>query len=151
MQNPLESYRRTQRELRRRFDAFTRAHCPTCPTPCCLRPARIVPADILLAEATGWRSSLPETPGDDSISRLAAETADALGSPPESAESATGEPCEYLGHAGCTFPGDLRPFGCATYVCRYMYASLSRDELTRIKRLIRELEQKRAVLVRNVT
>src|SRR5690349_7064832 len=60
MQNPLEAYRRTQRELRRHFDAFTRKHCATCPTPCCRRPARILPTDILLAESIGWRAQLDE-------------------------------------------------------------------------------------------
>jgi hypothetical protein len=168
LQNPLESYRRTQRQLRLRFDEFTRTHCPGCPTPCCLKPARIAPADILLAEATGWRPSARVSgliaaasdepasgePGavagdpvaPDVASLVAGRIADALASPPESAEDACGEPCEFLAQDGCTFPADLRPFGCTTYICRYMHASMDRRTLAVIKRLVRELEQKRQML-----
>lgn len=169
MQNPLESYRRTQRELRRHFETFTRAHCPTCPTPCCLRPARILPTDILLAEATGWKSQLaapPQasdvpmpnaqrlTPDADMVSEIAGRVTEALTNPPEQAEADPSEtdnlPCEYLGEHGCTFPNDLRPFGCTTYICKYMYAHLDRQELARIKRLVRELEDKHSILLRTV-
>jgi hypothetical protein len=169
VQNPLESYRRTQRELRRHFDEFTRDHCPECPTPCCLRPARLTPADILLAEATGWRSPVTcresrpspgattarpaDGPGHESApadapSIVAGRIADALSSPPETAEDAHGVPCEFLGAGGCGFPADLRPFGCTTYICRYMHAALDRRALARIRRLVRELEQKHDILMR---
>ena len=59
-------------------------------------------------------------------------------------------PCEYLGAVGCTFPNDLRPFGCTTYICKYMYARLDRPTLTRIKRLVRDLEDKHTILLRRV-
>lgn len=150
MQNPLESYRRTQRDLRRHFDAFTRANCPTCPTPCCVRPARILPTDILLAEATGWRPPRAvEEAAADRVAEVAGRVAEALSNPPESAEaSEAATPCEYLSERGCVFPNDLRPFGCTTYICTYMYAKLDRQTLTRVKRLARELEQKHLLLAR---
>lgn len=163
MQNPLESYRRTQRELRRQFDAFTRENCPSCPTPCCRQPARILPTDILLAEATGWRAridTLPQlplsptaaSPEPDMVSQVAARAVETLYDAPETAEAQEPDalPCEYLSERGCTFPTDLRPFGCTTYICTYMYARLDRQSLTRIKRLVRELEQKHAVLLRTL-
>ena len=165
MQNPLESYRRTQRELRRHFDAFTRANCPTCPTPCCRRPARILPTDILLAEATGWKANLPTTeesasprhptpdtqhPLPDMVAEIAGRMAEALGNPPGEETEAGSLPCEYLGEQGCSFPTDLRPFGCTAFVCKYMYAQLSRQELSRIKRLIREMEERHRELLRNL-
>jgi hypothetical protein len=154
MQNPLESYRRTQRELRRHFDEFTRANCAECPTPCCVRPARILPTDILLAEASGWRARVAPPEGaapapTDMVAAIAGRVADALGNPPQDGEEAP-TPCEYLGAGGCTFPTDLRPFGCTTYICRYMHERLDRQALTRIKRLVRELEQKHTVVMRSV-
>lgn len=153
MQNPLESYRRTQRELRREFDAFTRTHCPTCPTPCCRQPARILPTDILLAEATGWRAKLPDADKRDLAAEVANDYAAAFANPPDSAEAEEEEnapPCQFLGERGCTFPTDLHPFGCTTYICRYMYADLDKTTLARIKRLVREMEQKHTILLRTI-
>ena len=162
MYNPLESYRRTQRELRRNFAAFTRAHCAACPTPCCRKPARILPTDILLAEATGWKSRvIPlEIRGQkqesdagvfaDSVSDAAGRYAISLHDAPPTAEAEpTAPPCDFLGEGGCTFPEDLRPFGCATYICRYMHLSMDRPTLTRIKRLARELETHHDALLRH--
>ena len=169
MQNPLESYRRAQRELRRQFDVFTRANCPTCPTPCCRRPARIAPTDILLAEATGWRSNLPDasitnentnvtrnsveaTAPTDMVAATAARYMDELsaGDSDATGEAVDDLPCEYLGATGCAFPTDLRPFGCTTYICKYMYARLDRPTLTRIKRLVRDLDDKHTVLMQTL-
>lgn len=154
MQNPLESYRRTQRELRRHFQAFTQENCPTCPTPCCRRPARILPTDILLAESTGWKGriiSLEPSASPDMVAEVASCMANALHDAPETAEAEPdAPPCEYLGERGCTFPTDLRPFGCTAYVCEYMHQRLDRQSLARIKRLVRELEQKHAILLRTV-
>jgi hypothetical protein len=154
MQNPLESYRRTQRELRRHFEAFTHENCPTCPTPCCRRPARILPTDILLAESTGWKGRiipLESARHPDRVSDVVGRMADALRDAPETAEAEPGTlPCEYLGEHGCSFPTDLRPFGCTAYVCKYMYERLDRPSLTRIKRLVRELEQKHAIMQRTL-
>ena len=164
MYNPLESYRRTQRELRRNFAAFTRAHCAACPTPCCRKPARILPTDILLAEATGWKARIipletrnsaqnhaMNEPVDftDSVSDAAGRYAISLHDAPPSAEAEpTATPCDFLGERGCTFPEDLRPFGCTAYICRYMRVSMDRPTLTRIKRLARELETHHDALLR---
>lgn len=144
MQNPLESYRRTQREVRHLFNAFTRENCAECPTPCCRRPARIQPTDILLAEATGWRANLPTM--EDPVAEMAGRMVTSLHAPPEEGEETL--PCEFLGEKGCTFPNDLRPLGCTTFICRYMYEKLDRKTLDRIKRLNRELETKYTVLIR---
>lgn len=154
MNNPLASYRRTQRELRRSFDAFTRANCAACPTPCCRRPARIVPTDILLAESTGWKDQvrLAESGATgDMVAEIAGRVATSLHDPPETAEAEPESlPCEYLGETGCTFPNDLRPFGCTAYICRYMHERLERPELNKIKRLVRELEDNHRVLLRTI-
>ena len=97
MANPLAGYRASQRAARMLFDPFTARHCPTCPTPCCMRPARVRPVDVILAEELGCR--LPAAP-----------LAELVEAPlrPEGGES---EPCGYLGPGGCAFPPDLRPFG----------------------------------------
>jgi hypothetical protein len=131
MPEPMAAYRRIQRELRREFDAFTRANCAACPTPCCRRPARILPTDIALAQSAGWRRHL--TPIE-------------LREPPE----AEGQPCLFLGEQGCTFPNDLRPFGCTAYLCRFMYEKLDRNALKRLKRLTRELESVHTTLLRTL-
>ena len=69
----------------------------------------------------------------------------------KNSEPADDLPCEYLGASGCTFPIDLRPFGCTTYICKYMYARLDRPALTRIKRLVRELDDKHTILLRKIS
>lgn len=155
MQNPLESYRKTQRELRRQFEAFTRANCAACPTPCCRRPARILPTDIMLAEASGWKGRLipleAAEPLRDMVTEAAGRVVGTFFDPPETAEAEPGSlPCEYLGEHGCAFPPDLRPFGCTAYICKYMYERLDRPTLTRIKRLSRELEEKHTILLRTL-
>ena len=58
---------------------------------------------------------------------------------------ASGEPppleaCEYLHRGRCTFPDDLRPFGCTTFLCGPMYANLPDETLRRLRRLIRQLD-----------
>ena len=154
MQNPLEAYRKTQRELRDRFDSFTQENCPNCPTPCCRRPARILPTDILLAEATGWKAKiliplelLPQEkePEAETASEVAGYALSGLQKADETAEDL---PCEFLGEKGCTFPQDLRPFGCTAFVCQYMYARLDRQSLNRLKRLVRELEERHTLLLK---
>ena len=99
--DPLTRYRRAQRETRRLFDPFTREHCPTCPTPCCRKPARIRPVDLILVEELGYRvpGGAAERLVDSSLSGYTAPCEDA------------GAPCDYLGADGCSFPADLRPFG----------------------------------------
>jgi Fe-S-cluster containining protein len=140
MPNPLANYRRTQRELRQQFDAFTRANCPTCPTPCCRRPARILPTDILLAESAGWKRPV-QTEGEE----VAEEVREAV-----AYSEPIAPPCEFLGERGCTFPADLRPFGCTAYLCRYMHEKLDRPTLTRVRRLVRELEENHHLVLRTL-
>lgn len=151
--NPLEAYRRTQRELREQFETFTKKHCPTCATPCCRQPARIAATDIRLAERTGWRTQIP----------LAAVEADAEEDAPveetrrarrrrgdDEDDKPLAPPCQFLAEKGCTFPTDLRPFGCTAYICRPMYVHLDRATLTRIKRLVKELEERHVLLLRTL-
>ena len=142
--NCLEDYRLAQRALRKDFDAFTTVHCPTCPSPCCVRPARIAPTDILLAEGTGWRAKRDATLGGDAVQQSAGQAALALGGTFENQSNPT---CEYLGKTGCTFPKDLRPFGCTAYICPIMRERLDRKTLGRMKRLVRELETAHGVLM----
>ncbi len=150
MQNPLESYRRTQREIRKHFDAFTHDNCAACPTPCCRRPARILPTDIILAESTGWKANLPIQDGKDMTEVIAGRAMEALSDPPESGEGETdGLPCEFLGDRGCSFPNDLRPFGCTAFICKYMFAKMDRPTLTKVKRLVRELEDRHHALLKS--
>ncbi len=155
MQNPLEAYRRTQRELRRHFDAFTHQNCPNCPTPCCRRPARILPTDIQLAESVGWKGRIipleAVTPPRERVAEGGACRAERAPAVPEMVEAEPGAlPCEYLGEQGCTFPNDLRPFGCTAFICKYMYQKLDRPTLSRVKRLVRELEARHVTLLRTV-
>lgn len=135
LNNPIESYRKTQRELRKEFEAFTRANCSACPTPCCVKPARLEPVDIRIAEMGGWRSKLPLSPDAEA--------------PTGSEDLETPTPCEFLTDQGCSFPADLRPYGCAAFICKYMHAELNRATLNRIKRLIKQMDdQHREVLKR---
>jgi hypothetical protein len=132
--NPLDRYRRLQRQIRAEFDAFTAAHCPTCPAPCCRKPARIGPVDILLAEAAGWK---PPAAVQGDAAELAIRNAEPALLTDEPGDD---EPCEYLTDKGCSFPNDLRPYGCTAYVCPIMYERMDRKRLGRIRRLARELD-----------
>jgi hypothetical protein len=142
--NPLEEYRRKQREIRKEFDAFTAVHCPTCTTPCCVRPSRIAPTDIMLAEAVGWKARVASMESRDLVREAAAQAARALASEFEGVEN---PPCEHLGERGCTFPKDLRPFGCTTYICPVMYRELDKKTLGRMKRQVKELTAAHQVLM----
>jgi hypothetical protein len=145
MPHPLQNYRRAQLEVRREFDAFTRVHCPTCPSPCCVRPARITPTDILLAEAHGWKAKVRSAAGLDAVESAAAGQSDALQT---NVEDLPREPCEHLGEKGCSFPPDLRPFGCTTYICPIMYERMDRKSLGRMKRKVKELTHAHEILMK---
>lgn len=142
MSSPLDEYRKAQRALRQEFDAFTSTHCATCAQPCCVRPARIAPTDVLLAQGAGWRP--PATAGDDPVDRAARQIGAALR--PDDTQRPS-EPCEYLGTRGCTFPRDLRPFGCTAHICPVMHRELDRKTLSRVRRLVRDLERAHAALI----
>jgi hypothetical protein len=137
--NPLEEYRRIQRALRKDFDAFTTIHCASCPTPCCVRPARINPTDILLAQGIGWKAQVQRAAESDAVQRAIENATISLR---RKVDTIAPTPCEHLGEKGCTFPADSRPFGCTTYVCPYMYRHLDRKTLSRIRRNVRELERR---------
>ena len=139
MSNPLKDYRDTHRQIRALFADFTSSHCPDCANPCCRRPARIDDYDVLLAEALGC---LP----DQAVHWMgSAETLELV-----LRGDVGDEPCEFLGEDGCSFPSDLRPLGCTTYVCKFMERDLSNRELREIKSLARKLERLRDALLRAV-
>src|ERR1043166_3345901 len=101
MPHPLHEYRRVQLEVRREFEPFTRKYCPSCPAPCCRKPARITPTDILLAEAHGWKARVSSVVEKDAVDRTATDLSACLENDPDLLSQ---EPCEHLGAQGCTFP-----------------------------------------------
>lgn len=133
-ESPLNRYRRLQRRLRRRFAPFTRAVCPSCPTPCCRRPAAVTPLDVALAEELGC--SLPagvEAAGE------AVEVH--LGLIPVPVLSSGGEPCAFLGVRGCRFPPDLMPIGCVSFLCPYMESWFAPEQMAWLHAATAELKQ----------
>lgn len=147
--NPLAEYRRIQREMRALFDPFTEKHCPGCAAPCCVKPTRVTPVDVALALNTGHAfrhlaGADPFAPAiTDAGSRLSAGAVQL----PVAGEQ-TVEFCEFLVNGRCSFPDDLRPFGCATYLCQPMYAHLPDETLRRLRRLSRQLEDAHTALMR---
>ena len=133
--NPLQRYRRAQRRARTLFEPFTSVHCEGCPTPCCRKPARIRPVDIVLVEELGFQ--LPQRDVVAPILRAAAdlETEDA------------GTPCDFLGERGCLFPSDLRPFGCTAFICDPMRRLLPAEELARVEAAVAELTEAHSALM----
>jgi len=150
--NPLSEYRRLQREIRLIFDPFTAKHCPTCVTPCCIKPTRVMPVDVALAVGLGH--TFPHLDGDVYApainyagNRLNAPT---IALPMAQRDAPLLEPCEYLHQHRCTFPDDLRPYGCTTYLCGPMYAHLPDDTLRRLRRLIRQFDEAHTALLRGL-
>ena len=131
--NPLLRYRRAQRRLRTLFDPFTRVHCAGCETPCCRKPTWVRPTDLILVEELGFK--VPR--------RSPSPVADAGGMVGQSltgeAPGSAAEPCDFLTPAGCPFPADLRPFGCAAFICDPMRRVLGRDELAAVEAAVAEL------------
>lgn len=170
--NPFAEYRRVQAEIRGIFDPFTERHCPTCATPCCIKPSKVTPVDVSLAVGAGHtfphfgasisdevsardRSSVGET--DDSAFRDSAPYAAALsnaayrlspaGVPLGVVNELSATYCEFLNNGRCSFPNDLRPFGCTTYICDPMYKNLPDEVIRRLRRLIRQLETAHVALI----
>lgn len=147
--NPLGEYRRLQREIRQVFDPFTARHCAGCATPCCIQPTRVTPVDVALAVGLGH--TFPHLAGGDAYapaasyagSRLALPMATDLAPDPDAAL-----PCEYLHRGRCTFPDDLRPYGCTAFLCGPMYAHLPDETLRRLRRLLRQLGDAHDALLR---
>ncbi|MDQ2800007.1 MAG: hypothetical protein M3Y13_10220 [Armatimonadota bacterium] len=144
--NPLSEYRRLQREIRQVFDPFTAKHCPGCVTPCCIKPTRVTPVDVALALHTGH--TFPHLDAQDAYSPALEYAGHRLALPMADAADAPAEPCEYLHQNRCTFPNDLRPYGCTAYLCGPMYAHLPDDTLRRLRRLLRQLEDAHVALLR---
>lgn len=152
--NPLGEYRRLQREIRLIFDPFTARHCPACATPCCIKPTRVTPVDVALAVGLGH--TFPHLGGGDAYApavayagkRLTAPIALPMLPPKEMGDEPPLQPCDYLDKGRCTFPDDLRPYGCTAFVCGPMYAHLPSDTLRRLRRLIRQLEDAHTALLR---
>jgi hypothetical protein len=143
MRNPLQEYRFIQRELRQLFDDFTRVHCPKCDQPCCRKPARISPNDILLAESMGWKPK-----ENVNLSEILEEVAGGLTEAfKEDRDASKDPPCDFLGEGGCSFPSELRPFGCTAWICPIMYREMDRATIAKAKRLIRELDRAHARLI----
>ena len=153
--NPLSEYRRLQREIRLIFDPFTAKHCPTCATPCCIKPTRVTPVDVALAVGLGHE--FPHLAGGDAYAPAVAYAGNRLSPAPialpmlptkQKGEEPPLQPCDYLDRGRCTFPDDLRPYGCTAYICSPMYAHLPDDTLRRLRRLIRQLEDAHTSLLR---
>ena len=135
----MERYRKVQQRLRRQFAPFTRAVCPGCPTPCCRRPAAVSLLDVTLAEELGYPLPAgPEAAGE--------AVAVALGMIPVPTLDSAGEPCAFLGRRGCTFPADLRPFGCVAFLCPYMENWYSSEQLAALRAAVAELTAAHAAL-----
>jgi hypothetical protein len=148
--NPLHRYREAQRRARALFDPFTEVHCAACATPCCRKPARILPVDLILVEELGFRvhaaasmSAREETRPDPLCSLVDA----ALGPAPAADADTADEPCDYLGERGCLFPPDLRPFGCVAFICEPMRRTLVPEELARVESAVAELAAAHAELM----
>lgn len=133
----LEGYRQTQAKLRRLFEPLTAELCASCLDPCCRVPTRVTPLDVMIALACGWQ---PEADliGGDAVEAAARQASEAL---PAGLADDLGEQrtCPFLGCGGCTFPPDLRPFGCTVYVCRPMLRRLDARRRARLRRLAAEL------------
>jgi len=148
--NPLSEYRRLQREIRLVFDPFTAKHCPTCLTPCCIKPTRVTPVDVALAVGLGHE--FPHLNGGDAyapaVSYAGSRLAAPIALPMLAGDTAPLQPCDYLDKGRCTFPDDLRPYGCTAFLCGPMYAHLPDETVRRLRRLIRQLEDAHASLLR---
>src|SRR5579884_1269620 len=148
--NPLAEYRRIQREMRALFDPFTAKGCPGCRTPCYVKPTRVTPVDVALAVGAGHEfahlaGSDPFAPAIQDAGVRLAGGAVAL---PMAEEMPAAQMCEFLHQGRCSFPDDLRPFGCTTYLCPPMYAGLPDETLRRLRRLSRQLEEAHTALLR---
>ena len=144
--SPLREYRRLQCEIREVFNPFTAKHCPTCTTPCCIKPTRVTPVDVALAVSLGH--TFPHLGGTDPYAPSVSYAGTRLALPMLPADDPAPEPCEYLDKGRCTFPDDLRPYGCTAFLCGPMYAHLPEETLRRLRRLIRQLEDAHTSVLR---
>lgn len=148
--NPLREYRRLLREIRAMFDPFTTRHCPACETPCCRRPSRVTPLDVVIAANCG--ADFSRLGSRDPVA-LAAEHAEQRLGPGTIGLEMAGEdqadnPCEFLDGARCIFPDDLRPYGCVAFICQPVHRHMPEVEMRRLKRLVRLLGEAHDALLR---
>lgn len=149
--SPLREYRRLQREIRALFDPFTARHCAGCAAPCCIQPTRVTPVDVALALNLGHsfphlNTADPYAPAlEYSHTRLAPGR---VSLPMADDAAPPTRFCDYLHQGRCTFPDDLRPFGCTTYLCGPMYEHLPDETLRRLRRLLRQLDDAHADVLR---
>jgi hypothetical protein len=170
--NPLHEYRRLQQEVRAVFDPFTTRHCPTCTTPCCIKPSRVTPVDVGIALGCGHRFTNLDDPYGPAMEyagyRLTATAvalpmatpdlkspsmltkSDTSGGQITDATSTQADCCDYLVAGRCSFPNDLRPFGCTMFVCGPMHDNLPADEIRRIRRLLKLLDEAHTEIVRMI-
>ncbi|MGQ9523439.1 MAG: hypothetical protein ACUVTZ_01235 [Armatimonadota bacterium] len=135
MANPLTAYRITQRRLRALFEPFTKQFCPKCEDPCCRKPVKVRPIDLMLAEAHGF--SVPD--GSNPVRDLLEAASRYLSGGWTDADG-VGQPCDFLGEGGCTLPEDLRPFECARYVCPTMRQQMPASWVRDVQRLGKRLD-----------
>ncbi len=142
MPNPLEKYRKLQREIRKPFDAFTSVRCETCRTPCCRKPVAVDATDMVLAESFGWQPPEGKNMHEDLFKLLDANTL--AGNVPVTDD--IGQPCDFLGERGCSFPDDLRPLRCTTFICGPMRETLPPEEIARLEKMALRLTAARREL-----
>jgi hypothetical protein len=94
----------------------------------------VTPFDVVLAEELG--AGLPAGP-EAAGGAVAAQ----LGLIPLPTLASEGEPCAFLGPTGCTFPRDLMPCGCVTFICPYMEEWYAPEQLAQIRTAAAELEE----------
>lgn len=140
------------REIRAVYDPFTAKHCPTCETPCCIRPSRVTPLDVIIAVGCGH--SFPHLGAIDPVD-IAAEHAEQRLDPSAVKLTVVDElshdlPCEFIERGRCTFPDDLRPHGCAAYICNPMHRHMPDADMRKLKRLVRLLGDAHDALLRAV-
>lgn len=145
--SPLSEYRRLMREIREIYDPFTAKNCDACETPCCRRPSRLTPLDVSLATACGHTFAHMDA---DTAHAIAVAHAGRRLSPLPMAPDDEDGPCEMLASNRCSFPDDLRPFGCTAYICDPMFERMEEADLRRLKRLVRLLSQAHERLMRAI-
>ncbi|MBW3622133.1 MAG: hypothetical protein KY468_01830 [Armatimonadetes bacterium] len=135
MSKLIRQYRKVHLDLRKLYDPFTEEHCPTCPTPCCMKPARVDSVDIALAEAHGC--TLPPHADPEEDRNETAKEYLGGGVPIYFRENV---PCDFLGETGCAFPRDLRPYGCTRFICDPMKRLMDPAKLREVKVLLKRLD-----------
>ena len=138
--SPMREYRRLQREIRAVFDPFTETHCATCLTPCCRKPSRVTPMDVVIASGVeGQFEHLGADPMEIALQHAGRRLSPSAIPLTLAEADADDGPCDFLNNYRCSFPDELRPFGCTTYICPPMYRDMPELTLRRLKRLVREL------------